>query len=66
MSDSTKHWYSIREAADYYGVNPWTIRKMIDKGELKARRISERVIRINARDLAKAGKPVESLAVTNA
>ena len=66
MSEQTKHWYSIKEAADYYGVNPWTIRKMIDRGELKARRISDRVIRINARDLTKAGQPVESLAVANA
>ena len=66
MSEQTKHWYSIKEAADYYGVNPWTIRKMIDRGELKARRISDRVIRINARDLTKAGTPVESLAVADA
>ena len=66
MSEQTKHWYSIKEAADYIGVNAYTIRRMIDRGELKARRFSQRVIRISARDLARAGKPVESLAVANA
>ena len=63
MSEQTKHWYSIKEAADYIGVTTYTVRRMIDRGELKARRFSKRVIRIKAYDLDRAGEPVESLAV---
>ena len=59
----TKAWFSIQEAADHLGVNAFTIRRMIDRGELKARRFSKRVIRIKAYDLDRAGEPVESLAV---
>ena len=39
-------WYSIKEAADALGVSHDTVRRLVDRGELSAIRVSERIIRI--------------------
>ena len=41
---------SVRDAADYYGVSPQTVRRMIQSGKLKCYRVG-RQIRIDEADL---------------
>ncbi|MGM1016772.1 MAG: helix-turn-helix domain-containing protein [Actinomycetota bacterium] len=43
----TPNWASIREAAAHYGVHRDTIRRLIVSGELYAKRIGPRLIRVD-------------------
>ena len=55
---------SIDEAAERLGVNNFTVRRAISRGEIPAYRIgSARVIRIKVSDLNKALRPVTNLSV---
>lgn len=48
-------WLTIQEAADWFKVHRCTIERYIKKGQLKANRPSERVIRICLGDLSELG-----------
>jgi len=37
-----KAFYSVNAIANYFGVHPSTVRKMVDRGELKTVRIGKR------------------------
>jgi excisionase family DNA binding protein len=39
-------WYSIKEAADALGVSHDTVSRLVERGELPAIRVSERIVRI--------------------
>ncbi len=41
-------WYSIKEAADMLGVSHDTVTRLVERGELPALRVSQRIIRIPA------------------
>ena len=41
-------WYSIKEAAEALGVSHDTVSRLIERGELPALRVSERIVRIPA------------------
>ena len=41
-------WYSIKEAAEALGVSHDTVTRLVERGELPAIRVSERIIRIPA------------------
>ena len=41
-----ERWYSIKQAARELGVSHDTIARLVDRGELPAIRVSERIIRI--------------------
>lgn len=56
MSDNLM---TIQDAAAYLSVAPITIRRLISRGELKARKVG-RVIRLDPRDVAKVGKPIRT------
>lgn len=59
MSQATKpEWRSVRYAAGVYGVSPDTIRRMIDRGEIEAVRISARIIRVNVASISAATQPM--------
>lgn len=47
---------TVDEAAAWLGVNHHTVRRMIARGELKARRWGRKLIRIDAADLKRAGR----------
>lgn len=51
-------WGTIAEAAEWIGVNPRTIRRMISRGELEARRIGPRLIRVRMDKLDSLGQPL--------
>jgi excisionase family DNA binding protein len=41
-------WYSIKEAAEALGVSHDTVSRLIERGDLPALRVSERIVRIPA------------------
>lgn len=53
-----KSMMSIAEAAAYLSVSVPTVRRMIQRGELPARRLSPQVIRVRVSDLETLGEPV--------
>jgi excisionase family DNA binding protein len=46
-----RKWLTVAEAADLLRVQPRTIRRMIARGELPARRLGSRSIRLRADDV---------------
>lgn len=49
---------TIRDVAAIWQTSPDTVRRAIQRGELKATRLPGRLIRIHPTDAARAGKPV--------
>jgi excisionase family DNA binding protein len=49
-------WVTIKQAAEYYQLDPKTIRRMIAHGKLKARRVGERSIRVDRESLLELGR----------
>jgi excisionase family DNA binding protein len=52
-------WGTMDEAARTLGVDKVTIRRMISRGEIEARRYGPRLIRVNMLTLADAGQPLQ-------
>ncbi len=51
-------WISIARAAAEKSVSVKTIRRMIARGEIEARRFGPRLIRVNRASLENAGRPI--------
>lgn len=51
------NWVTIPEAADHYKVSTKTVRRMIARGEIEAKRVGPRLIRINL--AAEIGRPLQ-------
>jgi excisionase family DNA binding protein len=49
-------WVTIKQAAEYYQLDPKTIRRMIAHGKLQARRVGERSIRVDRGSLLELGR----------
>lgn len=56
-----RRWFTQREAAEYLGVTDRTIRNMIRRGDLSARRLGKRAVRIDVADLDKALRPIPTV-----
>lgn len=56
-----KNMLTIAECATYLGVSVQTVRRMIQRGDLPAVRLSAQVIRIRASDLDAVGEPVANI-----
>ena len=52
-------WRSVNEAADIYQVHPRTIRRMISRGEIIARRLGPRLIRVDLASVERAMRPMQ-------
>lgn len=59
MPTSSPNWGTIQDAADYYKVNPRTIRRMITRGDIAAKRIGARIIRVDLTSLDQAGRSLQ-------
>lgn len=53
-------WGTIPEAADRLKVSVKTIRRMISRGQIEARRFNGRLIRVNLSTLVDAGEPLQA------
>ncbi len=51
VDTSVKNMYSIRQVADFLSVSVQTVKKLIEKGRIKAIRVSDKAIRISSEDL---------------
>ena len=52
-------WVTTANAAERYKLSERTIRRMISRGEIEARRFGPRLIRVNLESLANAGQPLQ-------
>lgn len=51
-------WVTLSHAADHFDVSTDTIRRMISRGEVEARRFGPRLIRIRISDVVAAARPL--------
>ena len=52
-------WGTIQQAADRYKVSAKTVRRLIARGEIEAKRFGPRLIRINLASLEQAGRSLQ-------
>jgi len=52
-------WGTVQEAADRYKVSAKTIRRMITRGSIEAKRFGPRLIRVNLVSLDDAGRSLQ-------
>lgn len=52
-------WASLQEAAAYWGLSVKTIRRYIAAGQIEARRVGPRAIRVNLDSLDSLGTPLQ-------
>ena len=55
MANELPRWVTIKQAAEYYQISGHTVRKMIAIGDLKAKRIGPKTIRIDRDSLMELG-----------
>ncbi|MGO4445079.1 helix-turn-helix domain-containing protein [Mycobacterium sp. 2YAF39] len=56
MDEKLPSWVTIKQAAEYYQISERTVRKMISIGDLKAKRIGPKTIRIERDSLVELGE----------
>ncbi len=61
VDDATQTWLTIAQAAQALAVKPVTVRRLISKGDLPARRVGGHLIRIPASAIADIGRPLTVL-----
>lgn len=57
--DTPDQWGTIVQAAETLNVSTRTIRRMIARGEIDARRVGPRLIRVRLSHLANIGRPLQ-------
>jgi excisionase family DNA binding protein len=50
-TNTTSPYLTLDEAAAYIGVHPWTLRRWINEGRLRAYRVGKRLLRIRRSDV---------------
>jgi excisionase family DNA binding protein len=58
--DLTSPWLSIKRTADHLDVSDRHVRRLIASGDLTARRVGKRLIRVSRESVLKFGEPVGS------
>lgn len=58
MSQHDTPWVPLETAAAHFCVSPDTIRRMITRGEVEARRFGPRLIRVRIHDVVAAARPL--------
>lgn len=59
LSAQVSHWGTIPEAARQFKVSHDTIRRMISRGEIEAKRFGPRLIRVNLASIEAAATPLQ-------
>ncbi|MCU1414053.1 MAG: Helix-turn-helix protein [Microbacteriaceae bacterium] len=59
ISGGTADWIPIPRCAEELSVSSKTVRRMITRGEIEARRFGPRLIRVNLASLERAGQPLQ-------
>lgn len=60
MSDRpTIGWGTIQDASIYFKLSPDTVRRMISRGEIEAKRFGPRLIRVNLASIEAAGRSLQ-------
>jgi len=59
LSARVSDWDTITAAAERFKLSPDTIRRMISRGEIEARRFGPRLIRVNLASIESAGTPLQ-------
>ncbi len=52
-------WVPIDEASEYFSLHRDTIRRMITRGEIEAKRFGPKLIRVNLASIERAAKPLQ-------
>ncbi len=52
-------WVPIEQASEHYSLSRDTIRRMISRGEIEARRFGPRLIRVNLASIEDAATPLQ-------
>ena len=52
---------TVNQTAEILGVNPRTVRRMIARGEIQARRVGPRLIRVNLDSLNDVGRTMQHI-----
>ncbi len=55
---STPEWVSLATAAERFDLSIETLRRMISRGEIEARRFGPRLIRVNLASIEAAAEPL--------
>jgi len=59
---SEDRWVSIPDAAEYFDLSDDTVRRMISRGEVEARRFGPRLIRVNLQSIIANARPLAVVA----
>lgn len=51
-------WGTIQDAAQHYSLSTDTIRRMISRGEIEAKRFGPKLIRVNLESIEAAARPI--------
>lgn len=52
-------WATIQDASAYYALSVKTLRRMISRGDIEAKRFGPRLIRVNLASIEAAAKPLQ-------
>lgn len=55
---SVTAWVTLDEASEHFSVSRDTLRRMISRGEVEAKRFGPRLIRVNLSSIEAAGRPL--------
>ncbi|MFS0867447.1 helix-turn-helix transcriptional regulator [Microbacterium sp. 179-B 1A2 NHS] len=58
MSHTDTPWVPIEVAAKHYSLSTDTVRRMITRGEIEARRFGPRLIRVRLEDIVASARPL--------
>jgi excisionase family DNA binding protein len=53
------HWGTVQEAAEFFGVATITIRRWISAGQIEAKRVGPKLIRVNLNSLNDLGTDLQ-------
>jgi len=59
MSVTPSPWVTISEAAEYFKLSVRTVRRMIARGEVEARRFGPHLIRVNLDSIVENARPLQ-------